>query len=199
MPTELLTREKRGTTTAAPLTTAPAGRDDTRRERDDRARRVRRLKLNAAAWALGSILITALWVTVEWRANGALESFGHEGDPGQWNPTLWALAVGGWGLVVGIMTLGVAFAGRRLQFHAAAWALGMLVVTPLWALIEWQDNGAFERWSSNSRPGDWDPWFLYVGGIWASVVAPRAAPVRALTAHQLKRRSEVTRPRTTTS
>ena len=49
-------------------------------------------------------------------------------------------------------------------------ALGMLVVTPLWALLEWQDNGAFERWSGNSRPGDWDPWFLYVGGIWASVV-----------------------------
>jgi hypothetical protein len=49
--------------------------------------------------------------------------------------------------------------------------LGMLVLTPLWALIEWQDNGAFQRWSTNSRPGDWEPWILYVGGIWAVAIA----------------------------
>ena len=49
----------------------------------------------------------------------------------------------------------------------AAWLFGMVVLTPLWALIEWQDNGGFERWSDNSQPGDWDPWILAVGGIWA--------------------------------
>jgi hypothetical protein len=43
----------------------------------------------------------------------------------------------------------------------------MILLTPLWALIEWQDNGAFERWSSDSQPGSWDPWILAVGGIWA--------------------------------
>jgi hypothetical protein len=60
---------------------------------------------------------------------------------------------------------------RRLKFHVAAWALGMIVLTPLWALIEWQDNGGYERWSNNGQPGDWDPWILTVGGIWALVVA----------------------------
>ncbi len=46
---------------------------------------------------------------------------------------------------------------RQLTFHVAAWVLGMIVATPLWALIEWQDNSAFERWSTNSQPGSWDP------------------------------------------
>jgi hypothetical protein len=47
----------------------------------------------------------------------------------------------------------------------------MIVLTPIWALIEWQDNGGFERWSDNSQPGSWEPWILYVGGIWALVIA----------------------------
>ena len=55
------------------------------------------------------------------------------------------------------MALGVHFAGSRSRFHLAAWSLAMLALTPLWALLEWQDNGAFERWSRNSQPGDWDP------------------------------------------
>jgi hypothetical protein len=63
----------------------------------------------------------------------------------------------------------------RLKFHVAAWVFGMLVVTPLWALIEWQDNGGLERWSADSQPGSWDPWILYVAGIWALGVALIAA------------------------
>jgi hypothetical protein len=140
-------------------------------EADGRRRRVYRLKLNALAWALGTLVLTTLWIVSQWTANGALESFGHEGETGQWNPTLWALAVGGWGLVVGIMALGVRFEGRRWRFHLASWTLGMAVLTPLWALIEWQDNGAFERWSTDSQPGSWDPWILAVGGIWALAIA----------------------------
>ena len=141
------------------------------------AARVRRLKLSVAAWCLWTVLITTLWATQQWDANGALESFGHEGDAGEWNPTLWALGVGIATLIVGIMALGVYFVRptadraalrrQRLKFHIAAWLFGMALLTPMWALIEWQDNGAFERWSSNSRPGDWDPWILAVGGIWA--------------------------------
>jgi predicted anti-sigma-YlaC factor YlaD len=134
------------------------------------ASRVHRLRLNALAWALGSVAITTLWVVSQWTANGTFESFGHEGETGQWNPTLWAIAVGGWGLVVGIMALGVYFTGHPVRFHVSAWVLGMAVLTPLWALIEWQDNGAFERWSSSSRPGDWDPWILTVGAIWAASI-----------------------------
>lgn len=60
---------------------------------------------------------------------------------------------------------------RRLKFHVAAWVFGMVVLTPLWALIEWQDNGDFKRWSSDSQPGSWDPWILPVGGVWAAVIA----------------------------
>ena len=45
----------------------------------------------------------------------------------------------------------------------------MTVITPLWALIEWQ-----VRWGNNSQPGEWEPWFLYVGGIWALVIVFRA-------------------------
>jgi hypothetical protein len=162
VPTELLTQRPRSST-PPPFRAVQAGR----REHDGR---IRRLRLNAAAWGVGTIGLTALWVENQWSANGALESFGHEGDPGQWNPTLWALAVGLWGLVVGIMALGVLFTGRRLAFHATAWLLGMAVLTPLWALIEWQDNGAFERWSNASRPGDWDPWIVTVGAVWALAI-----------------------------
>jgi hypothetical protein len=170
------------------------------------AKRVRRLKIHLVAWLVGSALITGLWVLNQWQANGAFEHFGsHEGNPGDWNPTLWALGVGIWGLVVGIKALRVHFerpptvadiereARRlgggmadakvrrparvrlerigRLKFHFAAWALGMVVLTPLWALIEWQDNGGFERFSGNGEPGNWEPWIFYVGGIWAFVIA----------------------------
>ena len=48
--------------------------------------------------------------------------------------------------------------------------LAMVVLTPLWALIEWQDNGGFERFSNNSTPGDWDPWILTVGAVWAFAI-----------------------------
>jgi hypothetical protein len=60
---------------------------------------------------------------------------------------------------------------RRLKFHVAAWVLGMIVLTPLWALIEWQDNGGFERFSNDSQPGEWENWILYIGGVWALVIA----------------------------
>ena len=142
------------------------------------ARRVRRLKIASVTWAVGSAAATALWVVAEWHANGAFERLGHAGGQGEWNPTLWAVVVGLSGLVVGIMALGVHFdpltstaAMPRLKFHVAAWALGMLVLMPINLLIEWQDNGHFERWSSNSQPGSWDPWVLPIGGVWACVIA----------------------------
>jgi hypothetical protein len=183
---------------------------------DAQATRVRRLKVNVAAWIAGTTAVTALWVVAEWQANGAFQSFGHEGNPGQWNPTLWAVVVGLWGLAVGIMALRVHFERpvtaaevdravaradprtaarygtadelrngirwrlegvRRLKFHVWAWALGMVMLTPFNLLIEWQDNGAFERWSSNSQPGSWDPWVLVIGGIWALAIAALAAPL----------------------
>jgi hypothetical protein len=46
----------------------------------------------------------------------------------------------------------------------------MVVLTPIWALIEWQDNGGFQRWSDNGNRGDWEPTMLYVGVVWALAI-----------------------------
>jgi hypothetical protein len=208
VPTETLSKEEHRAS-PAPAPAAPAKEwEDLRAAAQRQLERVRRLKINAAAWAVGTILITTLWVVNEWQANGAFERLGHEGNPGDWNPTLWALAVGVWGLIVGMMALRVYFERpateaevdrevdrlqptkgtptypelrrvtrarldriRRLKFHVAAWVLGMIVLTPIWALIEWQDNGGFERFSNDSRPGEWEPWILYVALVWGFVVA----------------------------
>ena len=212
MPAELLTKDEHRAPETLPPTAVRAEEDEFRAAARRQVKRVRRLKLNAAAWALGSALITGLWVLEQWQANGAFKHFGsHEGNPGDWNPTLWALGIGLWGLIVGIMALKVTFERpateaeldreverlrpritgkhalavvelrrftrarleriRRLTFHVAAWVLGMIVLTPLWALIEWQDNGGFERFGNDSQPGEWEPWILYAGGIWALVIA----------------------------
>jgi hypothetical protein len=171
---------------APPTPPAPAHDAARRAAADLHAKRVRRLKRHAIAWTLGTILITTLWVVVEWRSSGRFRHFGSEGNRGDWNPTLWALVTGVWGLVVGIMALRVRLRrpsadaaidrGRHVRFHVAAWTLGMLVLTPIWALIEWQDNGPFERFGGASRPGEWEPWILYVGGVWGLVAAGVALP-----------------------
>jgi H+/Cl- antiporter ClcA len=59
---------------------------------------------------------------------------------------------------------------HRLKLHVAAFVLGMIVLTPVWLLVEWQDNGGFQHWSNNGSPGDWEPWILYVALIWGLVV-----------------------------
>jgi hypothetical protein len=177
VPTEMLTRDEHRVLVEPPRAVRPTPPDELQMAVQRHAARVRRLKLSAAVWGLWTISITTLWVAHEWDVNGAFERFGHEGDPGQWNPTLWALGIGVPTLIVGIMALGVYFVRpttdpavlrmQQLKFHVAAWLFGMVMLMPLWALIEWQDNGGFERWSNNSQPGDWDPWILAVGGIWA--------------------------------
>jgi hypothetical protein len=153
----------------------PRGTPNTERRH---AHRVHRLRITLVVWALGAAAATALCIVNQWQANGAFERFGHAGGQGEWNPTLWAVVVGLSGLVVGITALGVHFDRtvrsdglRRVKFHVAAWTLGMLVLAPINLLIEWQDNGHFERWSGNSRPGSWEPWILWVGGIWTCCVA----------------------------
>jgi hypothetical protein len=177
VPTEMLTKDEHRVQEKQPRATRPTVPDERCMASRHYARRVRRFKLSFAVWGVWTILITTLWVAHEWTVNGAFERFGHEGDPGQWNPTLWALGIVIPTLIVGIMALGVYFVrptsnravlrAQRSRFHVAAWVFGMVVLTPLWALIEWQDNGGFERWSNNSLPGDWDPWILFVGGVWA--------------------------------
>ena len=66
---------------------------------------------------------------------------------------------------------------RHLKKSVAYFVLGMLVLTPIWALIQWQDNGAFERFSTHSNPGDWEPWILYVALVWGLLVSIDAVKV----------------------
>ena len=166
-----------GGTTACGISD-PAGRASTGGAPLRRARAP--LKLSAVVWGVWMILSTTLWVAHEWDVNGAFERFGHEGDPGHGTPRcgrsgsasprsssgswLWACTSCGRPPITVLRR-------QRLKFHVAAWLFGMVVLTPLWALIEWQDNGGFERWSSNGRPGDWDPLVdLIVGGVWALAI-----------------------------
>jgi hypothetical protein len=207
VPTETLTKPEQW---LSPPVVVPIEDDGLQALTQRQVKRVRRLKINVAAWGLGTSLLTAAWIVYEWQANGAFERFAHEGNPGDWNPTLWALAVLVWGLAVGIMALRVYFERparvaevdreverlqhataddapadvplrrlartrlenlSRLRFNVAAWLLGMIVLTPANMLIEWQDNGGFQRFSRNSQPGSWDPWILFIAGIWAVVIA----------------------------
>ena len=42
---------------------------------------------------------------------------------------------------------------RRLKLHIAAFVLGMVVLTPIWALVEWQDNGRGSARTARSEQG----------------------------------------------
>jgi hypothetical protein len=206
VPAEMLTKPVQRVTTAV---TAPIEDADLRAAEQRQATRVHRLKLHAGAWALGTTVLTAAWIVHEWQANGAFERFAHEGSTGDWNPTLWAIVVLVWGLVVGVMALRVHFERpataaevdreaerlqlaiaeegpadaalrclarerlervQRLKSNVTGWLLAMFVLTPVNVLIEWQDNGGFQRISRDSQPGSWDPWLLFAGAIWAGVI-----------------------------
>ena len=48
----------------------------------------------------------------------------------------------------------------------------MAMLAPIWALVEWQDNGGFERFAfGDTSTGSWEPWILYVAIVWGFVVA----------------------------
>lgn len=86
---------------------------------------------------------------------------------------------------------------RRVKFHIAAFVVGMLVLTPIWLLVARQDNGSFERWSSNGNPGDWEPWILYVALAWGMFVAVTALKVyfdRPTTEEEIDRELQRLRP-----
>ena len=102
MPTETTRKDDEAQTPSVPATVRTE-ESELRAAAREYAKRVRRFKIHLVAWIVGASLLTALWVVNEWNANGAFERFAHEGNRGEWNPTLLALAVGVWGLVVGIL------------------------------------------------------------------------------------------------
>ena len=60
---------------------------------------------------------------------------------------------------------------RQSKVDVALFVLGMIVLTPIWALVEWQSAGGFERFSDGEHPGDWEPWLLYIAIPWGLYVA----------------------------
>ena len=66
---------------------------------------------------------------------------------------------------------------QRLKRDVAVYVLGTVALTAVWVLVEWNDNGAFERFSGGNNPGDWEPWILYVALIWGFFVALDALKV----------------------
>jgi hypothetical protein len=61
---------------------------------------------------------------------------------------------------------------RRLRLRAAAFALAMLVLTPVWVVSQYLESGGWpQRLSSNGNPGDWSPWIVWVTLAWGFYVA----------------------------
>ena len=54
---------------------------------------------------------------------------------------------------------------RRFKRHLSVYLLGMLVLTPIWVITQYeQADGWLQHLSSRSRyAGDWDPWLIWVG------------------------------------
>lgn len=67
---------------------------------------------------------------------------------------------------------------RRLKLRAVAFALGMLVLVPAWAIVEYLDSGGWpERLSNNGNLGDWNPWIVWVALAWGFYVLITAVAV----------------------
>ena len=86
---------------------------------------------------------------------------------------------------------------HRLKRDVAVYVLGMVTLTAVWALVQSQDNGAFERVSGGDNPGDWEPWILYVALIWGFFLAADALKTffdRPTTDAEIDRQIERLRP-----
>jgi hypothetical protein len=66
---------------------------------------------------------------------------------------------------------------HKLERDVAIFVLGIMTLAGIWAVVEWQDNGAFERLSDNGNQGDWNPWILYVALVWGFFVVLDALKV----------------------
>jgi hypothetical protein len=83
---------------------------------------------------------------------------------------------------------------RKFKLYLSAYVLGMLVLTPVWALTEYLNaDGWPERFSEQSNPGDWNPWILWValgGLLLVGIAALRAYFTKPITEADVDREVE---------
>jgi hypothetical protein len=88
---------------------------------------------------------------------------------------------------------------RRLKVRALEFALVLLFLTPVWMATEYANaDGWPERFSSQSNPGDWDPWIFWValiGGVILGVSAVRTYFSRAPSEAEIEQEIERLRER----
>jgi hypothetical protein len=73
---------------------------------------------------------------------------------------------------------------RKFRLYASAYILGLLVLTPVWIVTQYMDNDGWpERLSTQSNPGDWDPWILWVA--LAGLLVVGIAGLRAYFTHPI--------------
>ena len=89
---------------------------------------------------------------------------------------------------------------RKFKLYLSMYVLGMLVLTPVWALTEYLNaDGWPERFSEQSNPGDWNPWIFWValaGLLLVGIAALRAYFTQPITEADVDREVErlTTRP-----
>lgn len=82
---------------------------------------------------------------------------------------------------------------RKLKLYASAYVLALVVLTPVWVVTQYMDaDGWPDRFSTESNPGDWDPWILWVilGGAFLVGVAAFRVYFRPSTEAEIEREVE---------
>jgi hypothetical protein len=65
---------------------------------------------------------------------------------------------------------------RRFKLHVVAFALGIPILGGVWVLTEYYEEHTWpSRFASDPDvAGTWDPWFFFVAGTWAIILAIHA-------------------------
>ena len=65
---------------------------------------------------------------------------------------------------------------RRFKLHVVTFVLGVPVLGGLWVLTEYYEEHTWpSRFASDPDvAGTWDPWFFFVAGVWAIILAVHA-------------------------
>ena len=110
MPAEPELLSKNEQTASQPAATAASPEDPLQEWARQHVQRVRRLKMNIAAYVAGMVALTGIWILVQWSDNGAFKRFdlSPDGTPGDWEPWILYVALV-WGLFVVIDALKVHF------------------------------------------------------------------------------------------